>query len=109
MIIKTDMSGKGFITHEDQTVLGLKFRVLAIDGITTYVDVTGDAREWVERVKGVEVTQSVVDAVIAAQLPDELTQIRNSIESLKMALKADIGFVAVDIKTVLANTDAKVG
>jgi len=111
MIVLTTMSGKGFITHEDQTKDELRFSVLASVGDISYVKVTGDSMPvlaWMNRVKGVEVTQTDVDVIIAAQPPSELAQIRADIAALGTTLKADVGLVAVDVKAVIAKNTATV-
>jgi len=102
MIVQTAMSGKGLITHEDQTRDGLRFNVLVSVGETSYINVTGDARAWMERVKGVEVSQAEVDTIIAAQPLSDLAQIRADIASLRTTIKADVALVAVDVKAAIA-------
>jgi hypothetical protein len=105
MIIKTAMSGKGFITHEDQTKDGLRFNTLVATDAVTYINVTGDAsatNEWMKRVQGVEVTQTEVDSVIETQPLSDLAQIRADISALGTTIKADMGLVAVDVKAAIA-------
>lgn len=105
MIIQTSMSGKGVITHDDQTVSGIRFNTLASAGDVSYIKVTGDAipvEAWRIRVQGTQVTQAAVDAIIAAQPLSELAAIKEDIKQAKQALKADIALVAVDVKSLLA-------
>lgn len=104
MIIQTLMSGKGFITHADQTVSGLKFNTLASVGDITYIKVTGDAipvEAWRARVQGTQITQAAVDAIIAARPLSELAAIKEDIKQARQVLKTDIALVAVDVKSLL--------
>ncbi len=64
--------GKGTITHEDQKVAGIKFKVLYTSSTDTYLAIRGYQQEllkWSKRTGAVQVTKQDVLAVQTAEAP----------------------------------------
>ena len=62
--IRTNYTGKGFITHEDQEKNGLSFRILISNPCIVMVSgEDGQVITWKNRVKGTYVTSEYVDTL----------------------------------------------
>lgn len=57
-------TGKGFITHEDQKLDGLKFKIVSRDDNVSLIVLTGETDKldlWIKRVGGFEISKEDAD------------------------------------------------
>jgi hypothetical protein len=64
-------TGKGFITHEDQRLNRLKFRIVSGDKYVSLVVIVGETDEidkWTKRVNGLKISKEKADIFGKAQV-----------------------------------------
>ena len=90
-VVETLKAAKGFITHEDQEVGGLRFSIVAQDASSTYGSVSGDIKpilEWMGRTGAKTARKEDVDSLIAAVVPVSDPQVLSELRSLSSRVDA---------------------